>query len=218
MTASPVEMAMFPLGSVLLPGALLPLHVFEPRYRRLVEHCLTLPVPEFGVTLIERGSEVGGGDQRTDIGTVARMVQVGRADDGRYAVVAVGERRLRVVEWLSDDPHPRALVDDWPDGALPLDHAEWTTVVERVRRTVSRVRALAVELGDLPAVAEGDLADDPSLASFDLVARAPLGPADTHELLAAGDPAARLIRLGEMLEDAEALLRFRLGGLAADPD
>ena len=54
---------MFPLGTVLLPGAVLPLHVFEPRYRQLVQDCLA-GEPEFGVVLIERGSEVGGGDQR----------------------------------------------------------------------------------------------------------------------------------------------------------
>ena len=69
---------MFPLGGVLLPGAVLPLHVFEPRYRQLVVDCLADDDgdPEFGVTLIERGSEVGGGDQRTDVGVVARMVRV----------------------------------------------------------------------------------------------------------------------------------------------
>ena len=58
---------MFPLGTVLLPGAPLPLQVFEPRYRGLTHDCLA-GVPEFGVVLIERGSEVGGGDVRTNVG------------------------------------------------------------------------------------------------------------------------------------------------------
>ncbi len=107
---------MFPLGSVLLPGGLLPLHVFEPRYRQLVIDCLAdAGDPEFGVTMIERGSEVGGGDERTDVGVVARMVQVNALEDGRYAVVAVGTRRIRVNAWLPDDPYPLADVDDWPD-------------------------------------------------------------------------------------------------------
>ena len=79
---------MFPLGSVLVPGAVLPLHVFEPRYRALVRSCLDSGEPEFGVVLIERGSEVGGGDVRFDVGTLARIVQAGRFDDGRLAVVA----------------------------------------------------------------------------------------------------------------------------------
>lgn len=55
-------MPMFPLGTVLLPGAILPLHVFEPRYQQLVRDCLDAPEHEFGVVLIDRGSEVGGGD------------------------------------------------------------------------------------------------------------------------------------------------------------
>ena len=98
---------MFPLGTVLLPSGVLPLHVFEPRYRRLAEDCLE-GVPEFGVVLIERGSEVGGGDQRTAVGTVARIVEAATFDDGRYALGTVGVRRIRVVRWLEDDPYPRA--------------------------------------------------------------------------------------------------------------
>ena len=69
---------MFPLGSVLFPHAVLPLHVFEPRYLALVERCLAGD-QEFGVVLIERGSEVGGGDVRFSVGTVTRIVQIGRA-------------------------------------------------------------------------------------------------------------------------------------------
>src|SRR5680860_298653 len=109
MTTS-AELGMFPLGTVLLPHATLPLHVFEPRYRALVEACLE-GTPEFGVVLIERGSEVGGGDTRFDLGTVARIVRAGRLDDGRYALVTVGAERLRVLRWLEDAPFPRALVE-----------------------------------------------------------------------------------------------------------
>src|ERR1700716_2301802 len=74
---------MFPLGNVLFPHAQLSLHVFEPRYRALAEACLAGD-GEFGVVLIERGSEVGGGDTRFSIGTVARIVAAGRLPDGRY--------------------------------------------------------------------------------------------------------------------------------------
>src|SRR5918995_5057301 len=108
---------MFPLQTVLLPGAVLPLHVFEPRYRQLVIDCLADDTgePEFGVTLIERGNEVGGGDQRADVGVVARMVQVEALPGGRYALVAVGTSRLRVNAWLPDDPYPLADIDEWRD-------------------------------------------------------------------------------------------------------
>ena len=102
------SLPMFPLGTVLLPGAPLPLQVFEPRYRELTRDCLA-GVPEFGVVLIERGSEVGGGDVRTNVGTVARIVASQGFPDGRAYLVTVGTRRIRVTEWLEDAPYPRAV-------------------------------------------------------------------------------------------------------------
>ena len=101
---------MFPLGSVLVPSGGLPLHVFEPRYRTLVHDCLARNW-EFGVVLIARGSEVGGADVRTDVGTAARIVESAELPDGRWALVAVGVRRIRVQRWLEDDPYPRADVE-----------------------------------------------------------------------------------------------------------
>jgi uncharacterized protein len=199
---------MFPLGSVLLPGSVLPLHVFEPRYRQLVTDCLEAPEHEFGVSLIERGSEVGGGDQRTMVGTVARMVQVAELDDGRFAVVCVGTRRIRINAWLPDDPYPLADVDEWPE-----DEAEIYQLGDRIAATTSRVRracALANELGDTTADPSVDISDDPVIASYHLVAMAPIGPADTQQLLRATGPLARLDLLDELLGDVEAVLQFRL--------
>src|SRR5215218_5003894 len=117
---------MFPLGTVLFPGMPLTLHVFEPRYRALMAACVAGAdrgePPEFGVVLIERGTEVGGGDQRFGIGTVARLTQVAKLPDGRYATLALGTRRVAVRSWLPDDPYPRAEVDDledaWFDAAV----------------------------------------------------------------------------------------------------
>jgi uncharacterized protein len=214
-------LAMFPLGSVLLPGELLPLHVFEPRYRQLVLDVLADDVnePEFGVTLIERGHEVGGGDQRSEVGTVARIVRIDALDDGRYALIAVGVRRLRVNTWLPDDPYPMADVDDWPDGETTDPGVAVQLAAARVR--VEATRRLAAELGDFgdpdDAADEGetetaelpDLEDDPVLASYQLVSLAPVGAADRLRLLAAETPMRRLELLDEALDDAEAALRFR---------
>ena len=101
---------MFPLGTVLLPSALLPLHVFEPRYRALVRDCLAGD-REFGVVLIERGSEVGGGDVRFDVGTRARIVEAAELDDGRWVLILVGDGPGPGATWLPDDPYPRAEVE-----------------------------------------------------------------------------------------------------------
>ena len=110
---------MFPLQTVLLPTAVLPLQIFEPRYRQMIRTCLDGD-RTFGVVLIERGREVGGGDERTDVGTVAQVVAATELPDGRWYVVAVGTHRLRVRRWLEDDPYPRAEVADWlDDPAVP---------------------------------------------------------------------------------------------------
>jgi Lon protease-like protein len=205
---------MFPLGTVLFPGAILPLHVFEPRYRRLVKDLLA-GVPEFGVALIDRGSEVGGGDQRSSVGTVARLIQVNELEDGRYAVIGVGTRRIKVVAWLPDDPYPLADVDDWPDedtGPDTGDPAGLAATVAAVHRDVRRVIALAVELGDITTDPTEDISADPLLASYHLSALAPLGPADRYRLLGAPGPSVRLALLTELLRDAEAAMQFRLFG------
>jgi Lon protease-like protein len=91
-----VELPLFPLHTVLLPGVALPLHIFEERYRLMIGRCLERRDP-FGVVLIRQGSEVGNGDTRlAEIGTVARIRQASRYADGRLDVVTVGVRRFRI--------------------------------------------------------------------------------------------------------------------------
>src|SRR4029078_9422594 len=105
-------MPIFPLATVFLPGMVLPLHVFEPRYQQLVRDCLDAPPPELGVVLIARGSEVGGGATLSDVGVIARILQVAPLEGNRFALITVGTRRVRLVEWLPDHPYPRAEVED----------------------------------------------------------------------------------------------------------
>ena len=200
-------MPMFPLGTVLLPGVVLPLHVFEPRYQQLVRDCLEAEEHEFGVVLIDRGSEVGGGDTRADVGVVATMLQVAALDTGRFAVVTIGTRRIRVTEWLPDQPYPRADVEDWPDGSVDVSTERLETTASRARRCAG----LAVEMGDRSSVPEGELTGEPSADSFALAAISPFGPVDQYAALCAPDPLTRLDVIDRMLDDVEAGLRFRLG-------
>jgi len=92
---------LFPLGSVLFPGALLPLHIFEPRYRLLVRRCVEREQP-FGIVLIRSGSEVGPAAEPHEIGTEARIVAVSPVADGRSYIVTRGERRFAVDGIVSD--------------------------------------------------------------------------------------------------------------------
>jgi Lon protease-like protein len=205
---------MFPLGSVLLPSVFLPLHLFEPRYRQLIRDCLA-GSREFGVVLIERGSEVGGGDVRSDVGTVAEVLDARELDDGRWAVGAVGTRRIRVVEWLEDDPYPRAEVEDWDD----LVDGVGPDALAPVVATLRRVLALTAELGDPAADATHEITADPSLASFQIAALSPIGPMDRQALLRVPGTAERLSRLADLLTEEEVFLNRRLTlGAAGDLD
>lgn len=198
---------MFPLGSVLFPTMVLPLHVFEDRYRRLVTDCLA-GEREFGVCLIERGSEVGGGEVRTDVGTVAQIVDAQEFEDGRWAIAAVGTRRFRVRSWLDDDPYPRAEVEDWVDDppALDLTRAR-DLAVERLRSVLE----LQHQLG-LPAPAADTAIDlDPALAGYQVATLSPLSAYDRQKLLAATEVGTRLTDLTAMLRDVEADLRAQYG-------
>jgi Lon protease-like protein len=205
---------MFPLGTVLLPGEFLPLHVFEPRYRTLVHDCLK-GTPEFGVVLIERGSEVGGGDTRADVGTIARLVEAVELPDGRFALNCGGTRRVRVNRWLDDDPYPRADVDEWKDEGVDAFDRDEVATVERVLR---RVLALSAEAGDAVAPVATEISGDPVVATYHLCALAPFGPADRYRLLTRAGPSERLALLATLLAEAEEVLMLRLEGGTATPD
>ena len=184
---------MFPLGDVLVPGMHLPLHVFEPRYRELVRVCLD-GEQEFGVVLIERGSEVGGGDARFGTGCIARIIDATPADDGRWLLATAGVRRIRVLRWLPDDPYPRAEVEDWPD---PPPGPDAAVLREDAEAALRRLLALLTEAGMAAPPATVDLPSDPARAAFAMTALAPLGPLDRlHLLEAAAAPVAKRLTEG----------------------
>jgi Lon protease-like protein len=202
-------MPMFPLGTVLFPHAVLPLHLFEERYRTLAETCLRGD-GRFGVVLIERGFEVGGGDTRFGVGTVARIVEAARTPDGRFLLATVGTERLRVRRWLDDDPFPRADVELLDDVRV-RDTERAGGLRASVQRLLTRVLAMSAELGDRAApVGAASLDDDPGRASFEAAAMAPIGPLDAQRLLELDDPVVRLEGLETLLTDAAELLQLRL--------
>ncbi|WEF19471.1 LON peptidase substrate-binding domain-containing protein [Microbacterium maritypicum] len=194
MTAIP----MFPLGSVHFPHTPLPLRVFEPRYLTMIGRLLDEEDPRFGVVLIERGHEVGGGDRRSGIGTMARLISVSAGADALLAV-AVGTDRFTVDEWLDDDPYPRAEVTplpelDWNDELTPLR----TQAEAIVRRTLARAPEAQWD-------ADTELSDDPIAAAWQLAAIAPLGDYDRYALLQSATVGALLRQIIDLTLDAELL-------------
>lgn len=200
---------MFPLGSVLLPSMILPLHVFEERYRRLVDDVLAADPPEFGVALIERGSEVGGGDVRTSVGCRARVVDAQATPDGRWALTCVGSTRLRVEQWLDDDPYPRALVSDWAD-APTASPSDLQGRCDEVESSVRRLAALGSELGAPGLPEDLPFSDDLSERSFQFGVLAPLGALDRQSVLEADGVDARLDLLLRLLDEQREVLLGRL--------
>jgi len=146
------------------------------------------------------------------VGTVARMMQVEALDENRYALIAVGTRRIRVNAWLPDDPYPIADVDDWPDADPDASGLELHVAASlaRVRSALALAAQLTDEDGDAIRPDDTDISDDPLLATYHLAALAPIGPADRYRLLAADSPMHRLDLLDEILDDVEAMLKFRL--------
>jgi Lon protease-like protein len=203
---------MFPLGTVLLPHAHLPLHIFEPRYRALVKDCLAGD-GQFGVGLIERGQEVGGGDARFGVGTVARIIQTAELPDGRWLLDAVGAERFRVTEWLPEDPYPQAMVEEIEDEPVAAGSETAAEAEERrgaVERLLRQVLALQVELGFPAPSAVRTLDEDPDVAAFEAALLAPLGPMDAQKVLESPSTVERLALLESLLGDARDFLTSRI--------
>lgn len=211
---APVELAMFPLESAPLPDEDLPLHIFEPRYAALVRDCMDTADPRFGVVLISRGREVGGGDTRCDVGTLARITECADAGSGRYMLrCRVGER-IRVCDWLPDDPYPRAKVRFWPDQpGHSVTAAQLLEVEDRVVALFERIAAArGVRLPAREVVLGYPVVDpaDTGQRLYALACRVPMGPADRYAVLATPSAADRLVRLGDALDSVAAMVEFEL--------
>ena len=202
------SLPMFPLGTVLMPHMVLPLHIFEPRYRTMF-HDLMEGDREFGVVQIARGSETGGGDVRHDVGTVARVLQAQELEDGRWLAVTVGTRRLRVIDWYPDDPYPQARVEELAEDVVDGDVcSRRDELLPRVRRLL----ALRSELGDETVPSTFEVADDDAVACWQLLVLSPLSGLDAQRLLETDGWDARLSLFDDLLRDLEETSALELHG------
>jgi hypothetical protein len=195
------RLPMFPLSAVLFPHDAMSLHVFEPRYRALLRDCLAGD-RRFGIVLITRGSEVGGGDQRTGIGTRGVITKAMELADGRWILEVRGEVRIEVEAWLPDEPYPVALVTE--PRVVPAPGSPGPALEEAVQR-VRRARAVLAEHGGgrpLPPELSFD-GGDAEVASWQLCAAAPVSAYDAQRLLATGDATERVRLLVELMEELE---------------
>lgn len=202
---------MFPLGTVLLPAMPFALNVFEPRYLKMMGDLLETETPEFGIVLIERGHEVGGGEKRLVTGTIADISEI-EAPEGHLVVTGHGTRRFDVIDWLDDDPYPRAEVefrgeDDEPEGlADRLDSLEI-----HVRDTLQRAHDF--HLGIWPV--DVPLSEDPVAKLWQLAGIAPLSTLDHYTLLQSADLDELFDHTMSLVDDAKA--GFTPGGEPPTP-
>ncbi|MCK9900503.1 peptidase S16 [Parafrankia colletiae] len=200
------RLPLFPLGTVLLPGLLMPLQIFEERYRVLVRELLEIPETEtrrFGVVAIRRGREVGPAVPQTyDIGCTALVRRIEAQPDGKFSVVTVGGPRFRIGS-VDSDSRPYLVgdvefLDDVPgDEAAAANHA--AVVTRLMREYTERLTAsgtVEIRLPDMPT--------DPIALSYLIAAAVANDLAERQELLAAPDAATRL-------RAERALLRRELG-------
>lgn len=202
---------MFPLSTVVFPQQRLPLHVFERRYRQLVED-VHAGDGAFGICLIARGSEVGGGDERVDVGTVVELKALFPFSDGRSMMVVDGRSRLRVREWLTDRPYPRAMVETLAE----VEAAPSAGLLDGTESAVRALRNLHSEMyPDSCVERDCTLDEDPLVRAWQLCAMTPMATLDQLRLLRIDDPSARLVALTEICTERYADL-MRLLSLPPD--
>ena len=187
-----VEMPLFPLASVLFPGGQLQLRIFEPRYLDLVREC-TRHGTGFGVCLILQGQEVGEPAVPAAIGTIARISDFHRDDDGLLGIVAEGGARFRVARSrVRSDGLLRGDVEVWPDEPeqpVPVEFALLQTILERL------IETMAPHWRNAPRSAY----DDASWLGFRLAELLPLDVGEQQRMLELNDPVQRLAELRDIL-------------------
>ncbi|WP_229400189.1 LON peptidase substrate-binding domain-containing protein [Micromonospora okii] len=211
------RLPLFPLGTVLFPGLVLPLHIFEERYRALVRHLMGLPegAPrEFGVVAIQAGWEVAPGSPERpvpgvgevtlhEVGCTAEVRQVTELPDGGFDIVTVGRRRFRVVDVDEQAaPYLTAEVEWLPEPSGPDEAADLLAarVISVFRQYLGLVRPDPGEISE-------QLPEDPTVLSHLVAATAMLTVDDRQRLLAIDDTAARLRAELRLLSREAALLR-----------
>lgn len=199
---------LFPLGTVLFPGLVLPLHVFEERYRTLVRELLALPEDErrFGVVAIRQGREVGvdGVEALYDVGCVAHLRRADGYDDGRFDIVSTGTARFRLEQLDEQGPYLRGQVEVLEDVMGPAAEAPLLDAAVRAAfadylAALSEATEEEIELPELP--------DSPLVLGYLVAATTALDLDERQRLLAADDGASRLRAELALLRRERTLLR-----------
>jgi Lon protease-like protein len=207
---------LFPLGTVLYPGLLLPLHIFEDRYRQLVQELLDGPGrKEFGVIAIRKGRETGieGVSGLYEVGCTATLQQVEQHEDGRFDLVTVGTQRFRLMSLDESRPYLQGEVEMLPEEtgdaaaaglAVHAVHGAFRSYLD----TLNLQGITQATIGELPA--------EPLLLSYLVAASLVVEVPDRQALLAEPDARSRLEAERAMLTRETTMLRSLTSRPATD--
>jgi Lon protease-like protein len=170
-----------------------PLHIFEERYKLMINTCLAQDKP-FGVVLIYSGSEVEGPAIPHPVGTVARIAKWEWLPDGRMNILVVGDRRFRILDYANPDlPYLEGMVEYWDDEAA--DSQNISPLIDRVKSVFVDYLTLIMSLADqaLP-ISQLQLPDEPSMLSYHVASNLQIEGSERQELLEEASARARLQR------------------------
>lgn len=202
------DLPLFPLQTVLFPQQRLPLQIFEPRYREMIDRCLRDDLG-FGVVLIKEGVEVGGAAIPHTIGTIARIVDSARLDDGRMNIITAGVTRFVLQEYFNDRVYMTGRIRLLPDENVDIDQV--APIVRQIGQSFQKYVS-AIENVNNPEPSEGErtleLPKDPSVLSYAIAASLPISVGDKQSLLEVQTTPARLRREIAIIERELRLLRL----------
>jgi Lon protease-like protein len=207
---------LFPLGAVLYPGMLLPLHIFEERYRQLVMDLLAgAELRRFGVVAIRKGRETGidGVDSLYEVGCTATLRRVDRRDDGRFDIVTVGTQRFRLLRLDQTRPYLQGEVEMLTE--KPADPAAAGPAVRVIQAAFREYLDALTEWGGATIRLE-ELPDEPELLSFIVAAAMVIDLPERQAMLAESDTLLRLAMQRALLSRETAMLRTTISRPAPD--
>mgnify|MGYP000978315892 CR=1 FL=1 len=206
------RLPLFPLGSVLFPGMVVPLRVFEERYRAMMGHLLAIPSPTdrlFASVAIREGYEVGdhGQQELYRVGCRLQVSEVSRRSDGSYDIVATCRDRIRLREIDTAGSFPVGVVERIEDEIEASSAEPGSATSAAVIEALSRFAAFREQLREV----RGDplpeaLPEDPEYLAWSLGAASPLTLPDRQLLLETTDPIGRLELISRVLREETALM------------
>ena len=197
------EIPLFPLNLVLFPHMQLPLHIFEERYKEMVNRCVRESLP-FGIVLATGTSAITGNVETSNVGCTARISRVERLPDGCMNIEVVGERRFRILDTHEQQSYRTGVIEAFEDTAA--DPTATLTMAIEVRQLLHEfLSRMLTSRGE--TVPEFDLPDQPEHLSFTAAWALLMDNDKKQALLSAPDTADRLATEREILQGEVTRLR-----------